>query len=307
MNQEAPREISFYEQLCNIDIITPILRIWQEGKMSAGLDGKFRLRDEMNINRTWIITKIDSERSCGKWLSIYHRFYRILPPPCKNCWKVVMSPETLADLMQVQKLQSELGWPAKAGLEQRAYTGGMGSYRAFWYCPFTKGLEGARGHFKRVQKALEECFGKEKIDWYIEQGALYLKRGCTELERDFGPSDHWDRIDHSVKFKLLETVWETPGELTDGEFSPLRYTNFKRWIEFALAYAKTSGDTTVSQFVGGEPVGVPAVKYHDSIHANLDFKPSSEPLNGTIEEENDAPSETVEAEKGLFGFESAKG
>jgi hypothetical protein len=308
MEEQAPREPSLYIQLCAIDIITPILRIWQERKMSAGLDGKFRLHDEMNLARTWIIAKICPERSCGKWLSIYHRFYRILSPPCKDCWKVVMAPRTLTDLMEVQKLQEKLGWPAKAGLEQRDYTSGIGSYRAFWYCPFTKGLEGGRVHFKRVQKALEKHFGKEKIDWYLEHGLFYLKRGCTELERDFGPSDKWDLIDHSAKFDLLESVWETPNELEE-EFSPLKYTNLKRWIEFATAYAKTSGDSTVVQCIGGKSLGVQLVTYHNSAHLDGDFKPSMKPFNGSIEaatpmEKDDGKAEAEEKQEDLFRFES---
>jgi len=304
MKAEAPKEIPLYEQLCAIDIIDPILDLWRNGKMSAGLDGKFRLHDEMNLARTWIITKICPERSCTKWLGIYHRYYRILSPPCKDCWKVVMAPRTIQDLIDVQKLQAELGWPAKAGLEQRDYTSGIGSYRAFWYCPFTKGLEGGRAHFKRVQKALEKHFGKEKIDWYLEHGELYLKRGCTELERDFGLSDKWDLIDHSAKFNLLESVWETPNEL-DKEFTPLIYTNLKRWIGFAIAYAKTTGDSTVAQCVGGKALGIQSVTYHDSAHLEGDFKPSMKPFNGSMEKKNGTAEE--KGKENLFGFESRKG
>jgi len=307
MQQESPktREVSFHEQLCNIDIVDPILDLWHQGKMSAGLDGKFRLHDELALNRLWIFGGFCPERDCTKWLNIYHMYYKILPPPCKNCWKVVMTPQTILELIEVQKLQAELSWPSKTGLENRDYTSGLGGYRAFWYCPFGKGLEGARVHFKRVRKALEKHLGEEKIAWYLEQGKLYLKRGCTELERDFGPSDQWDRIDHSAKFKLLESVWGVsakPEDLTK-DFSFLVYTNLKRWIEFAVAH----GDSTVRQLIGGGALGVPAVKYHNSIHADLDFKPSIEPFNGSIEEEKDEASEVAEAEKGLFGFESAKG
>lgn len=307
MKAEAPREIPLYEQLCAIDIIDPILDLWHQGKMSAGLDGKFRLHDELALNRTWIFGAFCPERDCVKWLTIYHRYYRILPPPCKNCWKVVMAPRTIIELIEVQKLQDELNWPSKAGLENRDYTSGLGGYRAFWYCPFTKGLEGGRAHFKRVQKALEKHLGKEKIAWYLEHGLLYLKRGCTELERDFGPSDQWDKIDHSAKFNLLESVWETSKQPNDlkGEFSPLIYTNLKRWIEFAVAH----GDPTVVQYIGGESLGVQSVRYHGSAHLEGDFKSSMNPLNGTIEavtsgEKENGKAEAEEKQEDLFGFES---
>jgi len=303
----SPKEPTFYDQLCSVDIISPIVELWQGRRITASMDGKFSTPEEINLVRAWIISKICPERSCSKWLSIYHRFYQILPPPCKNCWKVVMAPQTVAELIEIQQLQDKLGWPGKTGLEQRDYTSGLGGYRAFWYCPFTKGLEGGRVHFKRVRKALEEIFGGEKIAWYIEEEKLYLKRGCTELERDFGPSDQWDSIDHSAKFNLLETVWETPPELKK-EFSPLIYTNYRRWIEFAIAY----GDPSVSQYIGGGPLGVQSVKYQDSAHFEGDFKPSIEPLNGSIEpleegKDGNGGGAASPQEEDLFGFESSKG
>jgi len=308
MKAEAPeetrKEISFYEQLCGIDIIDPILNLWHQGKMSAGLDGKFRLHEELAINRLWIFGAFCPHRDCTKWATIYHDYYKILSPPCKDCWKVVMAPQTILELIEIQKLQDKLSWPSKAGPEQRDYTSGLGGYRAFWYCPFGTGLEGGRKHFKRVQKALEDWFGIEKIAEYLKAGLLYLKRGCTELERDFGPSDQWDEIDHTAKFNLLETVWEPSAKRLDltREFSPLVYTNFKRWIEFAIAH----GDPSVCQLIGGGPLGVPAVKYHNSIHSGMDFKARVDPLNGTMEDEN-AKGEDKTKEKDLFGFEHAEG
>lgn len=307
MKEQPPKEPSFYDQLCAIDIISPIFELWRSGKIEATLDRRLRVPDGLNLARSWILSTHCPYRECGKWLSIYHRFYHILPPPCKNCWKVVFAPQTVAELIETQKLQAKLGWPGKAGLEQRDYTSGLGGYRAFWYCPFTKGLEGGRVHFTRVQKALETAFGEKEIAWYLEEGKLYLKRGCTELERDFGPSDQWDFIDHSAKFNLLESVWETPGE-PDREFSPLVYTNYRRWIESAIVY----GDASVSQYIGGQPLGVPSVKYQGSAHFEGDFKPSIGPLNGSmenaaspLEEEKEDGSE--EAEEDLFGFEPKKG
>jgi len=306
MTENAPkeREVSFYEQLCSIDIVTPILSIWHEQKMSAGLDGKFRLHDELNLARAWIIASRCPHRLCDKWLSIYHRLYRILPPPCKNCWKVVIAPRTVVELVEIQKLQDKLGWPAKAGLEQREYTSGLGGYRAFWYCPFDKGLEGGRVHFKRVRRALAKALGEKEIVRYIADGKFYLKRGCTELERDFGPSDNWDAIDHSAKFNLLESVWETPKQ-PETEHSFMIYTNYKRWIDWAIAY----GDKSVSRYIGGAPLGVQSVKYHSSAHLDGDFKPSIDPLNGSMEDlggkkEKKEDEDTEAREENLFRFES---
>ena len=261
-------EVSFYEQLCAIDIIDPVVSLFLEGKIKTGLDGKLRLHDVIALNRTWTIAKMCPERKCAKWLSIYHQVYKILSPPCKQCWKIVYHPYNIRELIEVQKFQTQLDLPSKCGIEQRDFTSGLGAYRAFWYCPFTEGLRGGRRHFEKIKLELEEHFGESFIREKIKSDHLYLKRGCTELERDFGPSDKWDEIDHSRKFTLLETVWEDPGNV-DREFSPLIYTNYKRWIEYAVAH----GDSTVLTYVKGKALGVPSVKYHDSAHREDDFTP----------------------------------
>lgn len=297
--EEESVEPSYYEQMCSVDIIDPVLEAWSQGRISCDMDTKkFKLHREIGINRTWTFATVCQDRKCAKWLSIYHKFYKILSPPCKQCWKVVYAPQTLTELLDMQKFQAKLGFPGKCGIEARDYTSGLGGYRAFWYCPFYARLKGARIHFERIKKALTEHFGKFLIDNRIEEGRLFLKRGCTELERDFGPSDQWDKVDHSAKYNLLESVWEDPEEMTE-EWTPLVYTNIKRWIEFAVAH----NDLEALRYVKGKTLGVPSIKYHESEHGEDQFPLYMKPLNGTMEKKDGT---TEEKEEGLFGFEPAE-
>ena len=293
---KAP-EISLYDQLKFIDVIDPILEPYMQGKVIADIETKrLSLHKYIALNRVWIFAKVCQDRKCAKWLGIYNSFYKIFPPPCKQCWKVVYAPQSLTELIEVQKLQDSQGLPSKCGTEARDYTSGLGGYRAFWYCPFYAGLDGARAHFERVKSALIKHFGETFILDRLAHGKLFLKRGCTELERDFGPSDTWDQIDHSAKFRLLEAVWEDPQEMIE-EWGPLKYTNLKRWIEFAVAH----GDPDALNYVHGKVLGVPAVKYHDSEHKADQFKNFINSLNEPVEGGNGNGSKR---EENLFRLES---
>ena len=304
MKQAPPEKISFYDQMLAIDVIDPILDLWHKGQIKTDIHkGTFTLHREIALNRTWTFAGVCKDRKCAKWLGIYFKCYRILPPPCKQCWKVVFAPSTVEELIEFQKFQSQLNLPGKCGTEARDYTSGLGGYRAFWYCPFFKGLEGGRAHFKRIKNALIKHFGEEYILNREKEERFYLKRGCTELERDFGDSDKWDEIDHSSKFTLLETVWLDPEE-PGKEFSPLIYTNYKRWIEYAVAH----NDKSAAKYLHTDKFGVQSVKYNSSAHLDGDFKPLSIPKNGIDEKgmgkKGGKDDRGSEEEEGLFEFES---
>lgn len=301
MTEESP---SFYEQMVAIDVIDPILHLLMKGAMRASIadykEGKppFHLDQQLGLHRHWTFVNMDKERKCAKWYEIYYKFYKILSPPCLKCWKIVYSPQSVAELIDFHKFQVNLGAPGKCGVEGRDYSDALGKYRAFWYCPYDKGLENARKYYERIKKALSDHFGKEFIQNREDTGLLLLKRGCTEYERDFGPSDKWDKIDHSRKFNLLETVWADPLEMTE-EFAPLVYTNYKRWLESA----KARGDQSAADFMPSKKIGGHAVTYHCSDHKDEDFECSIDSLNEQMENKDDDTTKGTGEEKGLLELE----
>lgn len=287
MSKDSPRKPSFYETLKAMDIVDPIMEPYSKGQIRVDLKTKrFSIRRDVDLFRPWTFAAFDPDRNCGKWLSIYYMYYKILPPPCKQCWKVVYVPSSVVELIEFQKFQTQLGLPGKCGTEQRDYTSGLGGYRAFWYCPFYGGLEGGRAHYKRIKSALIKNFGEDYILNKEKTGRLYLKRGCTELERDFGMSDTWDSVDHSVKFRILESVWEDPDDMVS-EFTPLIYTNYKRWIEFAIAH----NDKSAAEYLHTDKFGVQSIKYHESDHKVEDFQPSIVSFNETDKDKNTGKSD----------------
>lgn len=297
VEKRTKKNTSFYDELCSIDIIDPIMELYDRRVIIPGLDGKIRVRAHIPLNRTWTFANICHDRKCGKWLHLYNQYYKILPPPCKQCWKIVYAPRTVTELIHIREIQAKMNLPAKCGIEKRDYTSGLGGYRAFWYCPFFGGLKGGREHFKLINEYLVKELGEVYIHDMRREGRFFLKRGCTELERDFGPSDKWDKYDFSAKFKLLETVWEDPEEL-EREWTPLVYTNTKRWIEFAIAH----GDLSALSYINSSTMGVQAVRYENSDHKENDYnKNYIDSLNETIEEGRE---NVREGKENLFRFES---
>lgn len=301
MTKPGERSPSFYEQCVAIDVITPIMVPWSKGQIEVDLDTRrFNLIRGVNLHRPWTFSTMCPDRKCGKWLSLYYEFYKILPPPCKQCWKVVYAPASVVELIEFQKFQEELKLPGKCGTEQRDYTSGLGGYRAFWYAPFYDGLKGGRKHFERIKSALIKKFGEDYILKREEAGRFYLKRGCTELEKDFGMSDTWDQIDHTPKYNLLESVWDDPKDMTGEEWSPMKWTNYVRWIEFAIAH----NDRSAAEYLHTDKFGVQSIRYQDSDHKTEDFENYINPLNGTMEDNDADDSGTEEKENLLESLDS---
>ncbi len=124
---------------------------------------------------------------------------RFIPTECQECYKVVIRPESYDELLSLYPIMKELDFASKLGIEKREEVDAL--YGAYFYC-----------------NSLKE--GLERLD--IVNFALtgtnmqaFLKRGCTEYEAEFGPSDNW---------------YLTPGqvEIEEEVFSRVKIDNFKR-------------------------------------------------------------------------------
>lgn len=101
---------------------------------------------------------------------------RFIPSECQNCYKVVARPERYEDFLKLKDIMFELDMPSKIGIEKRDSVDAL--FGAYWYCI---GLEHGREVLEKVKEATKE------IDMPV-----FLKRGCTEYENDFGRSDKWE-------------------------------------------------------------------------------------------------------------------
>jgi len=151
---------------------------------------------------------------------------------------------------------------SKCGVETRPATGKMAKYQGFWYAPLEGGLDGARKVYKEVLDRLMR-------DSIVAPVELVLKRGCTEMEHQWSPSDKWD--EYAERYR-----WDRDEGLCNSVFWPkfefgkepmiFEIHVIKKWIEHAAVY----NDPTVGKFKETDLLkGV--LRYEKSYHAGKDY------------------------------------
>ena len=257
--------MALYDDLNGIDLISPLgnqykVRYTKEGRPVVLLESVY-------VPTPWINHRIVSDRRCAVW-TVYFNLYGIIPQGCRQCWKVVMRVETLAEAMELEVKQREEKYNCKVGLETRPITGGLGGYRAFWYGPLDGGLAGGREMFK-------------DLSYRFPDKDLILKRGCTEFEARYHPSDEWDRMAQDFGWDRKETLINSlflSQKLSDGSTKAVfRPSIFKRWIEWGYEHHKTTGDHSCFDYLSGPPMP-DYMTYHSSTHKDADYDAKLYPI-----------------------------
>lgn len=263
--------MGLYEELDFIDILTPVQGLLKRQQIKLELDGTIDIGELIFTgDRPWINCLPEPNRRCGTWLSFYFKYYRIVPRGCRNCWKVCFTGRikdgwTLDDLFKLREVQDKLGIPGKCGVERRAYTGALGSYRAFWYAPLGGGLAEARQVYREVKKAMGSLRGVRN-----RKSELILKRGCTEMEHLYHPSSTWDRLAEERAWDLRESLLNASVRdeyASDKEPTAQVKQTERIWIEYAFEH----GDSTYMNYKEG-PMVPPHELYQESSHADNDFR-----------------------------------
>ena len=232
---EQKKELCLYDSNRMIDILAPVASALQKGDwyMKGGLIYYATISP---VYSGWNQTIPCPDRDCIRWLHIFFNAYNIVPKPCFGCFKIVTMPQTVKDLMRVKTVQERMGLPAKCGIEERGYV--ERNYGGYWYAPLGKGLKVARRLLNEVKKQLVFEFGEEAAPHTI------LKRGCTEMERSWGPSHEWGYdVRLEMLYELLEAGYaKIPVDHKDPSMKMPHTLN--RWIEFAASI----GDMTYKEF-----------------------------------------------------------
>lgn len=155
----------------------------KQGVQPALRNGKIAYETNQKPGGPWLYLKY-SEHNCTLLRTFVFeliskklpRDEQFIPLECQTCYKVVARPESLSDLMILKGIMADMGFASKCGIEKRESVDAL--YGGYWYCGNLKeGIE----RLAQVRKALSET----KIQ-------SFLKRGCTEYEIYFGPSDQWE-------------------------------------------------------------------------------------------------------------------
>jgi hypothetical protein len=176
--------MALFEELQQVDVLGALLPAIKSRQLRLVADENANPLVEMNLvldpETPWLHHHWTWERQCDLW-TVQFNVFRIIPRGCRHCWKVAMKIPTLRQLMRVYKRQASFGSNCKCGTEERGFTGGLGSYRAFFYGLLGDGLEGGRELYRKVRGVFPGF-------------DIMLKRGCTEFENFFTPSDTWDEL-----------------------------------------------------------------------------------------------------------------
>ena len=154
-------------------------------------DRKVHIR-RMDITRSgpWIWPYKSGYRNCVLYHRVLFTYLNILPHPCLACWKVVISIDDIETLYKMYKFMLE--WKhninCKLGAEVRHFT--RRNFGAYYY--------------HRTKSAGLFTLKKFRDTEIATSGNLsaVLKRGCTEFEMKFGPSDEWDEIVTPEEIKI---------------------------------------------------------------------------------------------------------
>jgi len=223
-------------------------------------DGKFEPNNPaMGDESPWIYVKTTLGARCD----IYHRvFFNVLkhvPTYCRNCWKVVVRPQTLRELFDLYELQKAMGVSCKCGIEKRPTTTSL--YGGYFYC---RSKEEGLQRFKEVRKLVSRHLSKDT--------PVILKRYCTEFEIGpgaQGPSDQMPDTTPEEK-EVEEYILDNFPRVGFGTPQPdhVIANVMVEWIHYAYRYHKATGDETFKEFTGGENLFPPYVTYHQEVKAN---------------------------------------
>jgi len=174
-----------------------------------------------------------------------------------HCWKVVCRPKDLDMLFELDKLQAKMvaegGLACKCGVDVRATETYKGIYLGFWYCPL-KDLEGAKEHWREIRNKVRGALSLNT--------PVILKRGCTEMENQFGPSHLWR---YTKEMRMKEELLETTVELVqpkEPQPTLVKTHVYAIWIN----YAHRMGDPAAKKYYRFYPEStgsIPTSTYHD--------------------------------------------
>lgn len=229
----------------------------KEGKLKPGLETKA-------VDAPWIYTRIEETLPCAFTSGILFKVLGIFPRSCLRCWKVVVRPRTIKELILLLELQENFTErQCKCGIEKRSHVPAL--YGGYFYNKSKKeGLE-----------CLEDV--KNLVSKHISPDIpVILKRYCTEFEMQFGPSDQIEQSlirgyyinSDGLNIPIMKVgemqVWEHLATQIfdineDKSLQPdfVRQHVISEWFKYAFEH----GDETVKEFFNGEGLYTPSVTY----------------------------------------------
>jgi len=191
------------------------------------------------FNYYQIFRRNDKDLSCKRHKKIFNDD-NVIPKNCFGCYKVIIEPKTLIDLVKIYILfdyiKLENNNIRKCMIELRPNV--EGTYKSLVYC---SGLDEAETIFKKLKVIIDKTIN--------ENISMGIKRGCTE----FGMA-YPEYKDYKSNLMKYEKNWKEKEDLLDNKFPYLINHKLNRETIFGitlndiltirnwLCYAKLIGD-----------------------------------------------------------------
>lgn len=248
---------NLYLKLTSLDLVTKLKPLLdKQGYMLRLEDAKFVPRlASLAEESPWVYVK-DANARCDIYNKVFYQCLHHIHSRCRRCWKVVVRPRTILELLDLYELEKEMGVPCKCGIEVRETVNGF--YGGYFYCQ----------HEQEAQVRYQQV--RQVVDKHINPNVkIILKRMCTEFELGTPPGGdgkHRPTTDISRHVTEEELTWEYDIEQL---FPPVGYRNPQpdyltahtiiRWIHWAHSH----GDMSYLDLTGGEKLYRDVVTYHD--------------------------------------------
>ena len=236
--------------VCNkTDVVNKVMPLLESG------DWKIRTEDQKIVprnigygyNTPWVYVENVPSNRCDIYMEVFWKCYVHIHSHCRNCWKTVVRPRTLKELITLYELQKSMAVPSKSGLELRQMV--FGNYGGYFYSRSKD--EGLR-RYKQVRTLVSKVITPD-----VE---VILKRFCTEYEIGNCPSSKVpDATQEEIEFEKHVESYFPPTNHNIASQKHMVANVIGRWIEFAYSI----GDETYKDFTGGEPLYQPYETYHD--------------------------------------------
>jgi hypothetical protein len=257
---------NLYDYLMYNDFLGWTRPMWQDGNWTVGNDGKLYISKKgLAVDTPWVHHGHTDWADCMRWhtiaFNIISKRMKMLfpdlpnnkvwvPTHCQNCWKTVVTPQTVLQLFALNELQENTDRPCKCGIEVRPTT--EKHYGGYFYA---RGYENGHEMYRWVRDAVDnhKHLGKDV--------PVILKRACTEMEIECGRSDKWETTDFQLHLERLisENIGPTRDDEEKDQPENILIRVKRKWLEFAADRA----DFTYMHFTGGKKINKPYVTYHD--------------------------------------------
>jgi len=170
-----------------------------------------------------------------------------VPIGCRNCYKIKVSSSSLRQLMKMKDIAEASGNSTKSG-EEVSNPSNSEPYNTYLYFD---GLDAAR----RAYAGLRESVDQEQV---LGAGvAMTIKRGCSNYERDCGPSDQYS---FDPKLEDVEAYLHSRFVESDSPSLEPQIDDAARVLQL-IRVAFRIGDETYKDFTAGKPLYPPLVSY----------------------------------------------